>query len=153
MQGDCNLVLYDATKPGPTNAPSQAIWASNTWLEGQTAAGCSANVGTDGKLCVNRPSSGNVWCSSIGSPIPPSSQPVIYVAQDDGNFIGYQCDAPFWFANSWTAGASFRQVIPSLNPNWVHPQDVLEAFERKCFGTDLALCAEAAKDEIVSFQI
>jgi hypothetical protein len=145
MQSDCNLVLYDARKGKGGYDPSAATWASNTWT---TAAyiQCYAEVGSDGALRVFK-NGAQIFITKTAR-FSASVAPLIYVIQDDGNFVSYQCDEPYWASNTWTPGAGFKQIIPSLNPNYVHTPDMLEGFARGCFGSDQALCEEAAKEEI-----
>jgi len=141
MQTDCNLVLYDSAQN------NKATWASNTWVSTPSPS-CYAELMTTGALTVYRSGSAVFTTVPAPSPITDAASSVIYVMQDDGNFVSYQCSTPYWASNTWTAGAGFIQMDPSLNPDFVPPQFLVDGFKNKCFGDDPVACADAANDEI-----
>jgi len=152
MQTDCNLVLYDSQRGLGGYDPSAATWASGTWVSG--GAICNAQVQTNGLLAVFRAGiTAPVYTvtlspGSVAFPITDAASAVIYVIQDDGNFVAYQCQAPYWASNTYTPGAGFLQMTPSLNPDFVPPQFLVDGFKNKCFGDDPVACADAANDEL-----
>jgi len=145
QQTDCNLVLYDAQKGRGGYDPSAATWASGTWVPGGYP-GCFTTLNSDGTLTVTK--GGSVVFKTSPAPFSAAQAPIIYVMQDDGNFVSYQCDSPYWATNTWTPGAGFVQITPSLNPDFEPPQFLVDGFNRKCFGDDEVSCADAANDKI-----
>jgi len=141
MQTDCNLVLYDARQGKGGYDPSAAKWASNTWLSNAYTS-CYAEVTKNGVLTVI---GGSRPFTSTAARFSTDVAPLIFVIQDDGNFVSYQCDEPYWASNTWTQGAYFKQILPSLNPDFIPSTDLVEGLKRGCFKDDAALC-ESGKD-------
>jgi len=144
MQTDCNLVLYDSAKGKGGYDPSASTWASGTWVDGTPS--CYAEVESNGTLSVFR--SNAIVYKTPQAAVSSSLAPLFFVIQDDGNFVAYQCTAPYWASNTWTSGAGFLQIAPSLNPNFVPSAFLVDGFNRRCFGDDEAACADAMNDEI-----
>lgn len=83
MQGDCNLVAYQGSKP---------VWASNTAKKG---TGCRAVMQTDGNLVVYRGDGKALWSSNTHH-YPGGS----LTAQPDGNVVIYQGGKARWATNT-----------------------------------------------------
>ena len=88
MQGDGNLVLYEATSGG-----TRALWASDTWGN----PGSSAVMQGDGNLVVYAPDGNPLWASDTwGNP------GAFLVMQDDRNAVVYAPDwIPLWASNTY----------------------------------------------------
>jgi len=154
MQSDCNLVLYYAN-----GKPNQAaIWATGTQNQG---SGCTANIDATGILTVVTGSGTTVYSSAhSGSSANAASgsnkawvsadsmqgQTAVFIVQDDGNFVAYQCNSPYWA--TMTQGRTYLELVDTMKTKWdvnSIPFDVLEGIKRKCFGDDATACLVGAR--------
>jgi len=154
MQSDCNLVLYYAN-----GKPNQAaIWATGTQGQG---TGCTANIDSTGIMTVVTGSGTTAWSSAhSGSSANAASgsnqawvsansmqgQTAVYIVQDDGNFVAYQCSSPYWA--TMTQGRTYLELVDTMKNKWdinAIPLNVLEGIKRKCFGDDTTACLVGAR--------
>jgi len=154
MQTDCNLVLYSVH--GRNGQPS-AIWATGTNGKG---SGCTAAVDDNGILSVSNSAGSQLWSSAKSgssanaqngntawvSANSMTGQSAAFIVQDDGNFVAYQCQDPYWA--TMTNGRTYLEIQDAMkdlyDPSAI-PAEVLEAGRRNCFTDDLLACAAGAK--------
>jgi len=150
MQTDCNLVLYYAGNSRP------AIWATGTYGKGTS---CTANVDDSGILSVNNHDGTMLWSSGkSGSSANAKNgntawvtantmtgQTAVFIVQNDGNFVAYQCQDPYWA--TMTNGRTYLEIEDWMKERFdpsAIPADILKGVERKCFTDDLVACAAGA---------
>jgi len=98
MQSDGNAVLYDAKQGSGGYNPNASKWASKTSGDQKDVFYTEVDS-KEGSLRVYK--NGKSVYNTKAAPFSPSEVPVVFIMQDDGNFVGYQCDQAFWSTNTW----------------------------------------------------
>ena len=110
MQGDGNLVLYEAVTGG-----GRVLWATDTWnIPG--AAGSRVVMQDDGNLVIYTPNNQPIWDSGTWKV---DAAGACLVVQDDGNLVIYAADGrAVWASDTSLGGLGGPQHISN---EWHHP--------------------------------